>query len=288
MDAAIPPPVLSECRTPAPPPLDPPPARLWRRAGMLAVLLGMVILPLALPWMLRLSTVDSPGETALPGTVGGLLAVVGENLVASGVLLGLAFVVGRPRRSELWMRRESSWVAAAFGAGWSIALRALLMVIVGIVVGVVMLRSGGKGADAVLEHLKPKVENLLPFAALRDPLYVALLATVVSFILAALREELWRAGMLAALCSLLPRQWSTRQRQWTALGLTSVAFGAAHVTLGAAGMVEAGILGVGLGAIMLAHRSFWTAFWAHGFFDATTFLALWLVVKLNLLQSLTG
>jgi membrane protease YdiL (CAAX protease family) len=52
--------------------------------------------------------------------------------------------------------------------------------------------------------------------------------------------------------------------------IAAVIFGAAHVTMGILAMVFAGILGVGLGLIMVFHRSIWPAVLAHGFFDATS------------------
>ena len=52
--------------------------------------------------------------------------------------------------------------------------------------------------------------------------------------------------------------------------LAAVIFGAAHVIQGPIAMVLTGLLGIGLGAIMVWHRSIWPAVMAHGFFDATS------------------
>jgi hypothetical protein len=40
-----------------------------------------------------------------------------------------------------------------------------------------------------------------------------------------------------------------------------------------------GLLGVMLGTIMIFHRSIWEAVLAHGFFNATSFLAMHLLFK---------
>jgi len=40
-----------------------------------------------------------------------------------------------------------------------------------------------------------------------------------------------------------------------------------------------GVLGIGLGLIIFKKQSIWPAVFAHGFFDATTFLFLYVMVK---------
>jgi membrane protease YdiL (CAAX protease family) len=49
-----------------------------------------------------------------------------------------------------------------------------------------------------------------------------------------------------------------------------------------------GVLGVGLGWILLAHRSLWVAVVAHGFFDATSLLLLRLLDAADGLERLLG
>jgi membrane protease YdiL (CAAX protease family) len=50
--------------------------------------------------------------------------------------------------------------------------------------------------------------------------------------------------------------------------------------MGPLASIMAGILGLGLGAIMVLHRSIWPAVIAHGMFDATTFAFLPLIADL--------
>jgi len=62
-----------------------------------------------------------------------------------------------------------------------------------------------------LQGLRPKVEAMVDVAALQDPVYFALMLTLVSFVLAGFREELWRAGMVALLGRVMPG-WFGGQR----------------------------------------------------------------------------
>ncbi len=115
-----------------------------------------------------------------------------------------------------------------------------------------------------------------------DLVYLWLNLTVVSFGLAGLREELWRAGMLAGLAALFPRMFHRAKGKLAAIAFGAVVFGCGHLPQGWGGVVMATILGLGLGAIMVYHRSIWEAALAHGFFDASTFLMLYLLARLHL------
>jgi membrane protease YdiL (CAAX protease family) len=53
--------------------------------------------------------------------------------------------------------------------------------------------------------------------------------------------------------------------------IVAIAFGLGHWPQGAMAVLLTGFLGVGLGAIMVFHRSVWPAVIAHGLFDATSF-----------------
>jgi membrane protease YdiL (CAAX protease family) len=118
---------------------------------------------------------------------------------------------------------------------------------------------------------RPGIENAVDVAALRDnPAYFWLTLTVVSFVVAGLREELWRASFLAGLRTLWPRQFGSAAGQVVAVFIEAVLFGLAHLSMGILAVLFAGVLGLGLGLIMVFHRSIWPAVLAHGFFDATT------------------
>jgi len=121
----------------------------------------------------------------------------------------------------------------------------------------------------------PDVEAIVDVTALREnPVYFWLTVTFVSFVVAGLREELWRSAFLGGMRALWPRCFGSRGGQIAAAAIASVSFGLGHLGMGplAAGM--AALLGLGLGLIMVLHRSIWPAVIAHGMFDATTLALL--------------
>jgi membrane protease YdiL (CAAX protease family) len=110
-----------------------------------------------------------------------------------------------------------------------------------------------------------------------DPVYLGLVFTLVSFVVAGLREELWRAGVLAGLGTLFPRQFGGLAGRFVAVAAAAVIFGLGHLPQGWGGVVVTAGLGLGLGTVMVLHRSIWEAVFAHGFFNATSFALLPLV-----------
>lgn len=271
-----------------PPPLPPAPSPLppllpgasegyragpIRRAGMLGILTAYILAMLVLHG-------QRPQEgPALPGTTGGLLATLGIDMLLFGAVFGLAFWLGRPRRVELYSGHGPTLGRWILGFVWALAVRfGVGFVVVGVLAVVRLFR------PSAADSLQPEVANVLPFKALMDPVYLLTVCTVVSFVVAGLREELWRAGMIFALASLLPGGWRQRSRELLAVGFAAVVFGAGHSTQGAGGMVLTGVLGLFLGLIMVLRRSLWEAVLAHGFFDATTFLMLRVLVDKVLLH----
>ena len=112
---------------------------------------------------------------------------------------------------------------------------------------------------------------MVDIAALRDnPAYFWLALTVVSFVLAGLREELWRSSFLAAMRALWPRRFGSTVGRVCAVFIAAILFGLAHLSMGILAMLFAGLLGLFLGLIMVFHCSIWPAVLAHGFFDATS------------------
>jgi membrane protease YdiL (CAAX protease family) len=85
--------------------------------------------------------------------------------------------------------------------------------------------------------------------------------------------------MLAGLNALFPRRFAGFRGQLRAVIIAAVLFGLGHTAQGWGAVGITAILGVGLGAIMVWHRSIWDAVIAHGFFDASTFLFLYWMAK---------
>ena len=171
-----------------------------------------------------------------------------------------------------------------WGVGYSIALRMLIIVVTTTAVVFWLLLNAalrhGQPPDLSHNAFRPQVENLINIDALvRNPIYFVLMLTLISFVLGGLREELWRAAMFAGIEALFPRAMERRLGRVAAILVVAVLFGVAHTPQGWAGVAIVTVLGAGLGAIMLWHRSIWEAALAHGFFDATTFVALYVAGK---------
>ena len=163
------------------------------------------------------------------------------------------------------------------GFAYSILLRVGLGIIALVVVALLILARVLKPEDlqAVAKANRPDIGALVDISALQqDPLYYWLSLTLVSFVVAGLREELWRSAFLAGTRALWPGTFGSRAGEMGAVTIAAVVFGLGHAAQGPVAVLAAGLLGLGLGAIIVVHRSIWPAVIAHGFFDATTFALL--------------
>jgi membrane protease YdiL (CAAX protease family) len=160
------------------------------------------------------------------------------------------------------------------GIGYSIALRLAVAIIAVLIVAILFL-TGLVPQESVAqfsEQGRTAVERIINVSAMRhNRAYFWLTVTVASFVVAGLREELWRSGTLAAMRALWPALFEGRNGQIAAVALIAIAFGLAHLTLGLLPAAIALILGFLLGIIMVVHQSIWPAVIAHGMFDATSF-----------------
>jgi membrane protease YdiL (CAAX protease family) len=228
------------------------------------ILLGGFFLP-GLAFALRRT------EPALTNNPRGLLIVSAVNLGAFAVVFAAAWLTSRATREQMFLRSRSGWLVLPLGLGYSIAIRVVVAVVVILVVGILIATH--VVTTESLQHLRATklvdVEKLVDKTAMqRQPLYFWLMVTFVSFIVAGLREELWRAGTLAAMRALWPRAFGTRSGEIAAVTIIALIFGAAHLAMGPVAALVAALLGFLLGLIIVLHRSVWPAVLAHGFFDA--------------------
>lgn len=228
----------------------------------------------------------------LSHTARGLLLVSAIELLVFALVLGLALTASRASRDDLLLRWHRGFWTVPLGIGYSIAIRLaifILMVVASIALILTQLMTP-QSIQAFFAANRPDVETIVDISAMREnPLYFWLTLTVVSFVVAGLREKLWRSAFLAGLRTLWPQQFGTRTGQITAVLIAATVFGFAHLGMGLVAVLIAGLIGLGLGLIMVFHRSIWPAVIAHGMFDATSLALLpWIAEKLPEIQRTLG
>lgn len=259
------------------------PTRGGRRRGWWVQLLLVGGYPLAVGALGWLRAGD--GQPALGRGVRGLLLVCGIELLVFGTVFGLAWLASRASLEDLWLRMRPRHWAVPLGIAYSVALRlglGLLLAMTGVLLVVVQVVTPDD-LQNFFKSNRPDVETLVDVEVLRgDPLYFWLTVTLVSFVVAGLREELWRSGLLASLRKLWPGVFGSTKGQWLAVGMAALIFGLGHAPQGVMAVGLTAFLGVGLGGIMVFHRSIWPAVVAHGMFDATTFALLpWAIEQIR-------
>ncbi len=268
------PPLIPGSQTPEPAPVNR--LRWWIHLGLVT---GYLLL------MILLGARRGHTGPALTHGVSGLLLTSTLHLLLFALVLLGACVVSRASRDDLLLRWRPGFWTVPLGIGYSIALRlALAFVLAGAAIFLLVTRTTTPETirTFVTRH-QPDVTTLVDMSAMRkNPAYFWLTVTFVSFIVAGLREELWRSAFMAGLRALWPQTFGSRIGQIGAVALAAILFGLGHLQLGPFGMLFAGILGFGLGLIMVLHRSVWPAVIAHGVFDATTLALLpWVMEKLH-------
>lgn len=280
------PPVIAAVTAPATPP-GPPLVRRWRWWLHLLLLA-------AYPLMIGLLGLhqDEARGPALSSHARGLLIVCAEQMAIFGAVFGLAWLASRATRDDLLWRWRGGFWPIPLGIGYSIALRVAVGMIAAAVV-LALLLTGVVTMERLQDFTlanRPDVESVVDVSAMRqNPVYFWLTLTVVSFVVAGFREELWRAAMLVALRMLWPKSFGSGFGQFAAVAVAAVIFGLGHLGQGGLAVVMTGLLGFGLGAIMVLHRSIWPAVIAHGMFDATSLALIpWVLEQLHDFQRTTG
>jgi len=216
----------------------------------------------------------------LPRASEELLLLAGAEVLIFGFVFLLAWLASRANAEQLYLRWRGGLLPLLRGLGYSIVLRMIVaaVAIAAVVIAHLVFKVGERGLKHALPHPEAVID---PSAMTNDPLYFCLMLTLISFAVAGLREELWRAGMLAGLRTLFPRKFGSTAGGLVAMALVALVFGLGHTPQGWGAVILTALLGVGLGAIIVWHRSIWDAVMAHGFFDATTFVMLYWLSKLN-------
>ena len=216
-------------------------------------------------------------EPALSHGTRGLLITCAVEIILFSVIFGLAWLASRANKDDLLLRWRMGFWTVPIGIGYSVAIRVLLAILMGVLGGILILSR--IMTPEQLQHFvavnRPDVESLVDISALRNnPVYFWLTITLVSFVIGGLREELWRAAFLAGLQKIWSNPFASRNGQFVAVFIAAVLFGLGHLAQGLLAVCLTGILGFLLGIIMVLHHSIWPAVIAHGMFDATSLALL--------------
>ncbi len=219
----------------------------------------------------------SDSGPALTRSSKGLVITCAFQLVSFGIIFALGWLASRATAKDLLLKWRPGIWAVPLGVGYSVALR-LMVGVTALVVFTLLVATGAVSFDraqSFAQANRPDVSALVDVSAIRNnPVYLLLTLTLVSFVVAGFREELWRSAFLAGLRALWPGSFGSRAGQVGAVAIASLVFGLGHLTLGPLGVASATLLGFGLGLVMVLHQSIWPAVIAHGMFDATTFALL--------------
>jgi membrane protease YdiL (CAAX protease family) len=240
-------------------------------------LILLTLYPLGVGVLGALGSADRQGPL-LKADIPVLLVALVVEMVVFGFVFLLAWLASRVTAEELLLTTWHGARACWRGLAYSVALRLLITVLASVAAMIALAVSGGD--QDLARTFRPQHEQLVDARALTThPAYFLLNLTVVSFLLGGLREEVWRAGMLAGWAGLFPRSFATVRGKALAISLAAVVFGLGHLMQGWGGVAMTTVLGMGLGVILVRHRSVWEAALAHGFFNATTFVLLYFLVK---------
>jgi membrane protease YdiL (CAAX protease family) len=215
----------------------------------------------------------------LPKSVLHLLFFAVIEFALFGLLWGVAWLFARATKDDLLLRLRNGWKAIGWGIGYSIAMRVGLLIVM--ICGLTLLSLFGLDVAKMVKLAEENGQGAQkvfgPAMANSSLLYKVVMVTVISFVVAGLREELWRTFTMAGLQRIFPRGWSLRAKNVVAVLLSSFLFGLGHIYQGATGVLQTMVLGAMLGAIVLHHKSIWPAVVAHGCINAVSFIALALI-----------
>lgn len=234
-------------------------------------------------------------EPALPADPIQLTIATFYQLAIFGVFFAIAWAASRADGKQLFLKRNGKWwFPCVTGLGYSLAMRIIIGIVATVLLAVaaiwIMAKNGmtfsHEGFNTITsdlgQKLQPNMEHLVDKnAIMNSPIYLILNATLVSFVLAGFREELWRAGMLAGFRALFPRLNAGRGGQFLFVVVVAMIFGLGHLPQGWGGVLLTTLLGIMLGTIMIFHRSIWEATFAHGFFNGLSFVGMHLLYRLK-------
>jgi membrane protease YdiL (CAAX protease family) len=246
---------------------------LWRHFVAL-VIIGSYPLVSTLSVKIR-GVGDSTSTVSFPTSVRGLIIFSLLQLAVFAVFWGISWAISRYDKDRLFLRWKDGIQPVLWGAIYLASLYLTFFIFLIVVAGIMsMFGVQGDEITGFINNNKPQTGGLVnSISSNQDPIYKLLVVTLVPFVVAGLREELWRGATLAGLDQLCPKSWSKPMRNVFAIAISSVVFGLGHLYQGPSGIIITTILGAVMGIIILHHKSIWPAVFMHGFINAISFAA---------------
>ncbi len=200
-----------------------------------------------------------------------LLFNLSIELLIFGVIFGLAFFLTRVSIEDLLLQWRGVirpvWQGIFYAVALLLAIPVLIMLML-FVLRILGVLAPGQMMD-IFAAGRRGTDRLLDSSALRhDRIFFWLALTLVSFVFAGFREELWRSAFFVGARALWPQTFKSRLGQVAVVALAAAMFGFGHALQGSVAVLNAGLIGFVLGLIILSHRSIWPAVIAHGLCDA--------------------
>ena len=144
---------------------------------------------------------------ALPSSVGGLLLFSLLELGTFGLFWGLAWLFSRASKDELLLRWRGKWLPVLLGFAYAFALRMALLVVIIFAAGLflTLTHTDPKQFERFIKANQPQTDALFPPGALHNPLYLFLMVTLLSFIVAGLARGVVADGVLGGLAPFAAR-----------------------------------------------------------------------------------
>jgi len=219
-----------------------------------------------------------PGRTLPRDTLHLVLFVLLE-VIAWGAIFVVAFRFSEVTAPQLRLGSQNPLVTICFGIFWFVVIR----ISSGLIIGTAL-----RGVDPrLLWASEEKLFSFINANEVRQHPAFSLTVYGIASLIAGFSEELWRAGMLAALAGIFPQAKGKGLGAMLAIIAVAFVFGLAHLYQGKVGVAHAVLLGICLGAVMVFRNSYWEAAISHVLYDALSFgLAALLLLNTHLLSSL--
>ena len=219
---------------------------------------AFLLVALSWPTILAVIVGATAYQPHLPDTLPHLLRFMFLEFTLWGIIFAAGFRISGITASQLRVVVRNPLKTIALGFAWFVATRLSFTLVFWIILRWIDVTA--------IWATEEKIAAFTDFKNISHHLTISIISFGFAAVLAGVTEELWRAGMLAGIRFLFPNA-----RLFPTILVVSLLFAAGHLYQGWLGMLNALVLGIMLGSILVYRNSFWEAAIAHTMFDALSF-----------------